>query len=186
MAPRTQFQEGWVLNFLLFGRPTPAAARVNLGLAHTKPVYKARQRFYDIYYTYNQKHQRILNDLFTWHTFDLSVSVPYGILHQTRTHYAIKVLKNRTLRRAKDALWYVENITIYGGVKLPFSKETLHRTYSYHSTLTLFKLLPLKMPPAIQHRRLKRKRRTDILTPPWQHKGNCRRVSSSNSSTTWF
>ena len=71
---------------------------------------------------------------------------------------------------AIDAPWYVKNTTIHRDIKLPFVKDTLRKTYSqHHFTLTvhpnpLIRQIPLNMPLAIQHRRLKRKRHTDILT----------------------
>ena len=86
----------------------------------------------------------------------------------SNTHiHKIQVLQNNILRMAIDAPWFVKNTTIHQDIKLPIVKDTLRQTYSrHHSTLTvhpnpLIRQIPLNMPLAIQHRRLKRKRHTD-------------------------
>jgi hypothetical protein len=70
----------------------------------------------------------------------------------------------------KRSVVCVRNTTIHKDMMIPFVAQTLHTTYlRRHSTLILhpnplISNIPQQMPPDRQHRRLKRKRHTDILT----------------------
>ena len=113
--------------------------------------------------------------MFNWVQLGNLVCICWGYLGYTGT-LSLKNIHNcdlvifLILRMAIVAPWYVKNTTIHRDIKLPFVKGTLRKTYSrHHSTLTvhpnpLIRQIPLNMPLAIQHRRLKRKRHTDILT----------------------
>ena len=61
-----------------------------------------------------------------------------------------------------------QNTTIHRNIKIPIVKETLHNTYLRHHSLTyhpnfLMRQISQNMLPDWQHRRLERKRTTDIL-----------------------
>jgi hypothetical protein len=89
----------------------------------------------------------------------------------SNTHlHKIQTLQNRILKMVINAPWYVRNTAIHKDMKILFVTQTLHNTYSrHHSTLILhpnplISNIPQHMPPDRQHRRLKWKRHTDILT----------------------
>ena len=85
---------------------------------------------------------------------------------------------------------YVGNATVLRNVKIKFVTEPLLTTYSRHqSTLTfqpkpVTSNIPQLMPPKRQHRRLKRKHHTNILTQYW--KRNCHRMHNSDTRGTQF
>ena len=114
---------------------------------------------------------------FTWHTLDAHI-------------HKIQVLKNRILRMAIHTQWYVKNTTIHRDIKLPFIGDTLHK--HIHGTMVIVHLnpfirhSPLSMPPAIQHRHLRRNRYTEILTQVCHHNGDCCKTTTSHSSDTWL
>jgi hypothetical protein len=71
---------------------------------------------------------------------------------------------------ATNAPWYVKNTTIHTGMDIPIVADILQKIYIAHHGRMLVPFNPLiqeitqNPPPARQHRRLKRKRHTD-LTP---------------------
>ena len=120
-----------------------------------------------------------------------STSAIYGTRLQSQIYLTIQVLQIRILRLSTDARVCQKLTAIHRGIKLPFVKDPLHKTYSQHnSTLTVhpnpfIRHIPLNMPPATQHRLLKRKRHPDNLTQDWQHNGGCPPPAQVSHCDTW-
>lgn len=80
----------------------------------------------------------------------------------------VQTLQNRVLRIIADAPWYVRNTTLHSDLAVPTVASTLHtcyrrlfRSFTNHPN-SLLNQIPLHMPLQREHRRLKRKRHSDL------------------------
>jgi hypothetical protein len=82
----------------------------------------------------------------------------------------IKTIQNRILRMATNAPWYIRSTTIHTDMDIPTVIDILQKTYTTRHRTMLIHFNPLIQeitqhpPPARQHRRLKRKRHTNLTT----------------------